>query len=168
MRIKMQYWPSLLCVSLSTPTDCIRRLPRASQTLLSGKVVIPPGPELLSIQTSNDSLNFLAVLYNLFWFWRLWVVQGILLWGATEIEWQWVGLAAAWIRTYEPRLLRQFDLSGAYNAYLVYHLSTESNVKGISFVRLLGLTRQFEVTDPRDRLYALSGIRTADCNLEDG
>ncbi|OCL05501.1 hypothetical protein AOQ84DRAFT_390829 [Glonium stellatum] len=141
---------------------------------LSGETVIPSNLELLSTQTWKGPLQSLAVLYNLSWFWRLWVVQeivlassAVLLWGDAEIEWQWVGLAAAWIRTYEPRLLRQFDLSGVYNAYLMHHLSTERNVEGISFLRLLGLTRQFGVTDPRDRVFALLGIQTADCNLED-
>ena len=165
---------SLVCIFINA-NGLHPSSPASFKNSLSGEVIIPSGLGLLSMQTSNDPLNSLAVLCNLSWFWRLWVVQeialassAILLWGATEIEWQWVGLAAAWIRTYEPRLLREFDLSGAYNAYLMYHLSTESNVEGISFLRLLSLTRQFGVTDPRDRLYALLGIRTADCNPEDG
>lgn len=33
-----QYWPSLLCVSLSTPTDCIYRLLRASKTLYPARL----------------------------------------------------------------------------------------------------------------------------------
>ncbi|OCK93284.1 uncharacterized protein K441DRAFT_723230 [Cenococcum geophilum 1.58] len=83
---------SLVCIFINA-NGLHPSSPASFKNSLSGEVIIPSGPELLSIQTLNDPLNSLAVLYNLSWFWRLWVVQeialassAILLWSATEIE----------------------------------------------------------------------------------
>src|SRR5204863_3555897 len=118
----------------------------------------------------------LADLFSRPWFWRLWVIQEVVLapsaivkWGRAEIAWQWIGLAAAILRTNYHKICDAMELGGVYNAYLLFRLSPMSNLPPlqVSFVQLLRLTRQFEVSDTRDRVYGLLGIKTVDNNPED-
>ena len=113
----------------------------------------------------------LCVLFDRSWFWRLWVFQEIVLartavarMGHIEINWKWIGLAAAILRTNYQGICETTRLGGVYNAYLMFRSSSQSDIPRIKFdfLRLLRLTRQFEVTDPRDRIYALLGITTTD------
>jgi hypothetical protein len=57
-------------------------------------------------------------------------------------------------------------MGGVYNAYLMFRMSPMSDLPPLqtSFVQLLRLTRQFEVTEKLDRVYALLGIKTTDNN----
>jgi len=61
-------------------------------------------------------------------------------------------------------------MSGVYNAYFMFRLSPMSDLTplSLSFIQLLRLTRQFEVTDVRDRVYGLLGIRTSDNDPDKG
>jgi hypothetical protein len=72
------------------------------------------------------------------------------LWGKGEIQWRWIGLAAAVIRTNDYQIHARHTLAGMYNAYFMYRLSTREDdgnpLRGASFLNLLRLTRQFEVT----------------------
>jgi hypothetical protein len=108
-------------------------------------------------------------LFNCRWFWRVWVIQEValagsasVLWGKGEIQWRWIGLAAAIIRTNDYQIHARHTLAGMYNAYFMYRLSTREDdgnpLRGAAFLDLLRLTRQFEVTDPRDRIYGLLGL----------
>lgn len=108
-------------------------------------------------------------LYTNPWFWRVWVIQEAVLakravvrWANTWIDWHWIGLAAALLRTNHQEVCEKLRLSGVYNAYLMYRLSPSSDLPppDLSFMDLLRLTRQFDVTDPRDRVYGLLGMKT--------
>jgi hypothetical protein len=136
---------------------------------VAGKDVEPNGRALLSMSSWKQLFDSLAKMYMLSWFWRLWVVQEIVLarsalimWGEAQISWRWIGLASEWLRTNEHHLLRYFGISGIYNAYLMEHLSRREDTCRFSILRLLGLTRQFGATDPRDRIFALLGIPSTD------
>jgi hypothetical protein len=116
-------------------------------------------------------------LFNRDWFWRLWVFQEIILAtyaiariGQAEIDWRWIGRAAAILRTNHHHLCQELSVGGVSNAYLMFRYSRQSDLPAVqtAFLRLLRLTRQFEVTDPRDRIYGLLGITTSDSQPETG
>ncbi|OAL47211.1 hypothetical protein IQ07DRAFT_634187 [Pyrenochaeta sp. DS3sAY3a] len=101
------------------------------------------------------------------WFWRVWTIQeaclaqrAVVKWANTEIDWQWVGIAAAILRTSYNRICDAVHIAGVYNAYLLFRLSRLSHLPSprLSFIQLLRLTRQFDVTDPRDPIYGLLGL----------
>jgi hypothetical protein len=115
--------------------------------------------------------NSLRDLFSCSWFWRLWVVQecvlassAIVKWGHAEIDWRWVGLASAILRTNYHKICEKMKIGGVYNAYLMFRMSPMSDLPPlqISFVQLLRLTRQFEITEKLDRVYGLLGIKTTD------
>jgi hypothetical protein len=119
-----------------------------------------------------------ARLYSLSWFWRLWCIQEVALatsatfiWGGASISWRWLGLASARIRTNNYQVHRRLKMTGVFNAYLLYRISQgQSDLQPLklSFFRLLGLTRQFESSDPRDRIFGLLGLPTTDTNPDSG
>lgn len=96
----------------------------------------------------------------------MWVIQeaaltksAIVIWDDCEIAWEWIGLAAAIIRTNFPRIMRSIDPPtrrvplAVVNAYFVYRLSKSQRYsKPIQFTlhQLLKLTRQFGCKDNRD------------------
>ncbi len=113
----------------------------------------------------------LCDLFDRSWFWRVWTIQeavlaqkAIVKWAGTEIDWRWIGTAAAILRTTYRRVCDELQMSGVYNAYLLFRMSRLSDLPSpqLSFLQLLRLTRQFEVTDPRDRVYGLLGMTTKD------
>lgn len=59
-------------------------------------------------------------------------------------------------------------MSGVYNVYLMFRISPMSDLPPLqlSFVQFLRLTREFEVTDKRDRVYGLLGTRTTNNSSE--
>ncbi|TKA76950.1 hypothetical protein B0A49_01725 [Cryomyces minteri] len=86
-----------------------------------------------------------------------------MMWGDVEVCWNWVGLASEWIRTNGYYLMRSYPMAGVYNAYLMHSMHTGAkDTDSLSFLWLMGLTRQFEATDPRDRVFALLGLPTTD------
>jgi hypothetical protein len=91
-------------------------------------------------------------------------------WGTAEIRWEWVGLAAAILRTNYHGICKKMRIGGVYNAYLMFRSSRLSDLPRMKFdfLQLLRLTRQFEVTDPRDKIYALLGIATDDNDPDKG
>lgn len=117
-------------------------------------------------------------LFGIQWFWRLWCIQevalaksAILKWGNAEMSWNWVGHAAALIRTNNYQVLRKYRMPGVFNAYFMYRISQgDSDFAPLSmnFFRLMGLTRQFETSEPRDRIYGLLGLPTTDSNPDRG
>ncbi|EEU41739.1 uncharacterized protein NECHADRAFT_87764 [Fusarium vanettenii 77-13-4] len=133
---------------------------------------------------SQDSPVWLQALalYKTRWFQRLWVVQEIALaqratviWGKCEMSWQWIGLAAAVIRTNWHRIVpnhsnrsgvsdRQVPI-GVMNAYFMYRISrSQDYLKPLlfSFCELLTLTRQFGCQEKRDKIFGLLGLATTD------
>lgn len=111
------------------------------------------------------------------WFTRLWVLQEIVLaqdalfvWGDCSISWAHVGAAINVIqRTHLIRSLLQ--TRNLQNAFLMWHLSSVCHEERISndnrpapqsstlpFLHVLDISRGFEVTDPRDKIYGLLGL----------
>jgi hypothetical protein len=121
-------------------------------------------------------------LYDCSWFWRMWYVLAVLIhfmtlisirviqeavlaptavvkWGHAEIAWHWIGLAAAILRTNYHKICEKLKLRGVYNAYLMFRMSRMSDLPPIEldFIQLLRITRQFEVSDTRDRVIWSAG-----------
>jgi hypothetical protein len=104
------------------------------------------------------------------------------IWGECEISWQWIGLAAAIIRTNWNRIVSgPFAMFGLYssdsdessrlvpvgvmNTYFMYRISSFQNYFDqlqFSFCELLTLTRQFKCEDERDKIFGLLGLTTTD------
>jgi hypothetical protein len=105
------------------------------------------------------------------------------IWGRCEISWQWIGLAAAIIRTNWNRIVpgwsavfdgdcnsdsgksRRLVPVGVMNAYFMYRISSfqnDFNPLRFSFCELLTLTRQFKCEDKRDKIFGLLGLTTTD------
>ncbi|KAF4314297.1 Heterokaryon incompatibility [Botryosphaeria dothidea] len=133
--------------------------------------------DMINIPPPDDSIWVgFALLFSRAWFWRLWCLQEIVLassaeiiWGTESISWECLGFAAAWIRTVGYQILRNTPIQGVHNAYLMYALSLGSDKHDpVSFLHLLTLTRQFRVSDPRDRIYALLGLPTIDSDPDNG
>jgi hypothetical protein len=83
------------------------------------------------------------------------------------MSWNWVGHAAALIRTNNYQVLRKYRMPGVFNAYFMYRITqgdSDFTPLSMTFFRLMGLTRQFETSEPRDRIYGLLGIPTTDSN----
>jgi hypothetical protein len=62
-------------------------------------------------------------------------------------------------------------MAGVFNAYLNYRIShgkLDLDPLKFSFSSLLALTRQYEATDPRDRIFGLLGIPTIDSDPDNG
>lgn len=124
------------------------------------------------------------------WFTRLWVLQeivfaqeAILTWGDYSISWKYVGAAIEAIRQDQRThgihwLLNTRNLQ---NASFMWHLSNlyrhaeclqasqdsqQPAQDGVHpFLHLLDLARSLEVTDPRDKVYALLGFPTAEAGF---
>lgn len=120
----------------------------------------------------SELWEFVVQLFEARWFQRVWCIQEVavarratILWGDAEMSWRWVGLAASRIRVQLFQLVSRYDLSGIFNAYLMYRLSQgDAAAEPVipSFLELLAMTCQFHVTDTRDRIYGLLGLPTSD------
>jgi hypothetical protein len=75
------------------------------------------------------------------------------------VPWDWIGLAAAILRTEHNT-----HLNGIANAYLMFRLSRSDAFPPlqVSFLHLTRLTSGFENSEPKDSVYALLNIPTAD------
>ncbi|KAK0732921.1 hypothetical protein B0T26DRAFT_758192, partial [Lasiosphaeria miniovina] len=123
--------------------------------------------------------NTVACLFNNAWFYRVWCIQEIALassalviWGDCEIVWRWVGIAAGSIQAnYYQVILKHFGMSGVSNAYLMYRISqAELDMRPLmlSFSHLVAMTRHFQATDPRDRIFGLLGLPATDSDPDNG
>jgi len=124
-------------------------------------------------------------LYDSRWFTRLWVVQeaalsrrAVVVRGDCEISWEWIGLAAAIIRTNYDRIPAEVKGSASYlqgprrkvpsgiaQAYFIYRLSRSQRYfkpLGFTFLELLQMTRHLGCQDQRDRVFGLLGLPTTD------
>ncbi|KAI1116320.1 heterokaryon incompatibility protein-domain-containing protein [Nemania sp. NC0429] len=165
------------------------RVPRASySSRYTGRVYDTCDEPL---DADDDIWSDIHQFYNLKWFRRVWVLQEIalarssmVLWGTFEINWEWIGLAAAIIRVNYPRLtaLREDSQrvgpysyrptlnpravpTGILNAYFMYRISRSQvyfEAPRFIFHQLLTLTRQFKCKDPRDQIFGILGIPTTD------
>ncbi|KAH7217271.1 hypothetical protein BKA60DRAFT_621625 [Fusarium oxysporum] len=114
---------------------------------------------------------------------RLWVVQelvssrrAIIRWGDAEMSWTLLGLATTLIRNNKSlmTMFNRIDKSkkspgpfqgspdartGLMNAYLMYRMSsTQFRGDSMSFLDVLRLTRNFDVSERLDRIYAILGL----------
>ncbi|ENH67416.1 Heterokaryon incompatibility protein 6, OR allele [Fusarium oxysporum f. sp. cubense race 1] len=124
----------------------------------------------------EDSRSAMMQLFRRRWFSRIWVLQEAVLArhalvqvGLYQIPWEWVGLAAA-IVVHKPELSpsghgRDMIPTGAMNSYLMYRLSISQKCfprLEFSFAQLLQVSRHFQSTEPKDKIYGLLGIETTD------
>ncbi len=169
------------------------------RTTTGNENVVPRATHLPTVSTTEmkDTHDVLSskskiwrsifAFYRCRWFHRLWPIQEVALartatviWDECEIAWEWVGQAAAIIRTNYDRistLIRDQSTGwhreapsrrvpgGVSNAYFLYRLSrsqTYSAPLRFTFAEILKLTRHFGCKDPRDRLYGLLSLPTVD------
>lgn len=142
------------------------------------------------LQPESQKWYDIFELFEQCWFSRVWVIQEVALarhvmvvWDEASIHWEYIGLAAAVIRTNYDRIARSVregpkgpatygQLSpnrsvplGVVNAYFMYRLSRSQAYNKplkFSFYELLKLTRQFDCKDDRDRVYGLLRLPTTD------
>ncbi|KAF2656777.1 hypothetical protein K491DRAFT_715009 [Lophiostoma macrostomum CBS 122681] len=117
-------------------------------------------------QDSMDWVNVMALFINT-WFTRMWVLQEIALarnavitWGGAEIDWQILGRAVEHIRD-SPLLNGRMDSRGLQNAFIMYNLGKlqQGEQKGTQpFLHLLDLSRSFDVTESKDKIFGLLGF----------
>lgn len=122
-----------------------------------------------------DQFSVLA-LFGRPWFSRVWVIQESVLarralvqLGPYQIEWEWIGIAAA-IILHSPLiridgLCRERIPNGVTNAYLMYRLSSSQSrfpALSLTFAELLRATQSFKCKEERDKIYGLIGIQTTD------
>lgn len=133
-------------------------------------------------------------LFDKTWFNRIWCLQEVVLastaqviWGPATAPWEHIGFSAGWLcntvgdevlSTWLNKIRRWGNSSiysemtyhpGVYRANLMYSLwlanNTEASLaKPISFYELICQTRPFQSTDPRDKVFSLIGIPTADAD----
>jgi hypothetical protein len=135
----------------------------------------PTGSLHISPRTSIAAVSKLFLplktLFSVSWFYRRWIIQEIafsshthVLFGNSRIRWSFVGLAAAILRTQHDGVVREWECDGIYNAYFIFRLAKSGPLGGIrpSFLQLLRLATNFETSEPRDVIFALLGIPTAE------
>jgi hypothetical protein len=123
----------------------------------------------------TNTLQKIVDFFSRRWFFRIWVIQEVVLssnaqvvWGTYNIAWDWVGLAAAIIQANSSSLsfLGYSSIpNGLMNAFLMYRLSASQTCLPplkFSFVQVLQLTQQFASTNAHDRIYGLLGLKTTD------
>ncbi|KAF5556425.1 heterokaryon incompatibility 6 OR allele [Fusarium napiforme] len=142
-------------------------------------------PNNISSCVKNDvSMVRIVELFQSGYWTRLWVVQelvssrrAIIRWGDAEISWTLLGLATTLIRNNKSLMMIFNRISkskspgpfkggldartGLMNAYLMYRMSsTQFRGDSVSFLDVLRLTRNFDVSDRLDRIYAILGLPT--------
>ncbi|KAF5719537.1 heterokaryon incompatibility 6 OR allele [Fusarium mundagurra] len=134
------------------------------------------------VQNDASMCRIVEVFQSGYWK-RLWVVQelvssrrAIIRWGDAEISWTLLGLATTLIRN-NKSLMTIFNRiskskkspgpfqggldarTGLMNAYLMYRMSsTQFRGDSMSFLDVLRLTRNFDVSERLDRIYAILGL----------
>jgi len=143
-----------------------------------GRDTLYTGWAPLSLDDAS-ACSAVAALFSQPWFQRIWCVQevalarhAVVLWGDFEMAWKWLGLAAARLRFNYSATQLGDGVEGISNAYLAYRISRGHDVHVTphtpSFFQLLSMTRRFESTDPRDRIYGLLGLPTTDTDPKKG
>jgi hypothetical protein len=134
----------------------------------------PSDPGNDSLSTTCSGWESLRAFYKVPWLRRLWVLQEVVLsssavvmWGDEEISWELVGLASERIQD-DDKLWNAVDQrTGIGNAYLMHSLRNPKHAV-YSFRVLLQRSRRFEATEPKDRIFAVLGLPTADTAPDKG
>jgi hypothetical protein len=116
----------------------------------------------------------LKTFFKIPWLRRLWVLQevvlsssAVMMWGDTEIPWELVGVTSKRIQDDHQLWNAVDERTGIGNAYLMHSLRNPTHA-AYSFRMLLQRSRGFEVTDPKDRIFAVLGLPTADSAPDKG
>jgi hypothetical protein len=117
---------------------------------------------------TGEVCESLRVLYHLPWFSRVWCVQeiylaeeGLMLWGAEEVPWADVRLAALWVynKTECPdpddAVTSRLDSSGLL---IPAEWLTDAGNKRLPVLELLQNYRERDCTDPKDKVYGLLSL----------
>ncbi|TPX13348.1 uncharacterized protein E0L32_006321 [Thyridium curvatum] len=122
---------------------------------------------------SSFKMGRIAEIFKNCYWTRLWMVQevvsartAVVQWNGQLLSWTLLGLATTLIRNnaslwkmFTSAMLSRRAKTGFMNAYLMYRLpSAGFRTDSLSFLDLLRLTRNFDVTMPLDRVYATLGI----------
>lgn len=117
----------------------------------------------------------LEKLFSFAWFWRLWVIQEVVVaraasvhWGSQAIDWAVLGEAASYLKNNYPSS-RRHHIFGAYNASYIYEFSIPvKQEKLYPFFTVMTTTWLFNSTDPHDRVFALLGLPNSDNDPDKG
>ncbi|KAK6223971.1 hypothetical protein LQW54_000117 [Pestalotiopsis sp. IQ-011] len=118
-------------------------------------------------EKSEEAWGPLKTFTNLPWFTRAWIVQEIgtsapatLFWGGEELDWKLVFGVCEELARYHG-LRKRFDIQTSKVKYVfqrfVEPVKTSRHANRFSFVYELHRARHLQVTDPRDRVFALLG-----------
>ena len=121
---------------------------------------------------SQDTAKWRAIqrLYSREWFRRIWVIQEAhsakpgkarVFLGIWQIDFDILAVAACWIDWCNVNLLQTGPLSGKVAHVNSTVIKREPYLDSISFQNLLHQTREYESTDPRDKVYAVLGFAKA-------
>ncbi len=97
---------------------------------------MPDLVEQLRRNSEDARWKALEDFFGASWFTRKWVLQEVVL--STKVDvlfhdyrlsWEWVGLAAAILRTQYDHVIQDRELHNVYNAYLMYRLSDQPHFK---------------------------------------
>jgi hypothetical protein len=133
---------------------------------------------ILPESTEVEDMKSIGQLFACTWFTRLWVVQEVVLssvaaihWGNAVIDFRWLGLLTK--HFYYSAMYRVFRLHNGYdsilgyqNCYFIHNLQQSSQAQ--NFYSILTSTLQFDVSDPRDRVFGLLGMRSSDSDPDQG
>ncbi|PSN70121.1 HET-domain-containing protein [Corynespora cassiicola Philippines] len=120
--------------------------------------------------TTEEAYNYLASLFTLPWFRRVWVLQEAssrtaisVRIGKYYVPWDSIILASLW----QANLTRSYTLKqnvlghGSTDGYLPelwLGILGDRKPRGLSMLELVCRARDFEATDPRDKVFALLGL----------
>lgn len=114
-------------------------------------------------------------LFRCPWFERRWVIQevalsqcAVLLAPGALISWQWVGIAAAIIRTRDSYAIQRYRMYNVYHTYLMFRLAPHGTLPplALDLLALLRLTTTFKTSEGLDRVFGLLGVLARDNESE--
>lgn len=138
------------------------------------EVITAEPVKLDELRVETRELEALGYLYSRPWFTRLWVIQefnansAVSYWGQSHEDSNLVSLVATWIYHNPVRIERFYDKIGPGARYSVdmsnwsFRETSDTPHRGLV---ALHSASQFEVTDPRDRVYAMLGLPFLVSNL---
>lgn len=110
----------------------------------------------------SPSWDALALLFDQPWFRRIWVIQevteardAVVIYGGVPIDWIFVRLVAEWIvHSDAAELINKFQTRGIHNASFMSQTKL-SLKREDSALELFHQVRDFEASDPRDKVFAM-------------
>ena len=127
----------------------------------------PENISLADFQSFPTELCYkVAKLFERDWFWRLWCVQelvlsksALFLWAGESVDWDDVSRVTAALVGPSQYILHSVSIPAINNSYFLRTLrESDDQAPKLPLWRMLSLTRQYEVSDERDRVYSLLGL----------